>query len=333
MADVAIALGHVQDDIPRSGARPSWATLLSDAQYVRLMSLVDEEIGRRDVRSGRVGPLVTMYLSDATYVQAALPNLVQYCHRAPEERWPQIVRAYLDTAVRGEELIAESSALARDLGRALPLIRARIQPADMYDPSGWGQFVRRPLALGIVETLVYDLPSQVMNVRAAHVQRFGLADDELRARALANLADAAEPQWEDIALGGELAMRSLRLPGAAFYAASHLLLLDRHVSEAPYGVICFVPTRETLLLHVIKDRHSLDVLRHAVLPALELFKEGPGSLSPYPYWWKDGFITALTYLIRDDAALFFAPDRFRREVLEPLGASPHRSKTREPGRQ
>ena len=38
--------------------------------------------------------------------------------------------------------------------------------------------------------------------------------------------------------------------------------------------------------------------------------DGPGSLSPYLYWYHDGEFTVLPYESEDDALTFVPPDEF-----------------------
>jgi hypothetical protein len=130
------------------------------------------------------------------------------------------------------------------------------------------------------------------------------------AAALANVraASALEHQRIELPTGGALEL----LTGTNdYFAASHLLFLDEYVSPAPpAGVLVGAPNRHGLVLHRIQGMEVIPALQALLGIVPGMHAEGPGSISPNLYWWRDGTFTLLPAEIEDGQINFRPPQVF-----------------------
>ena len=126
--------------------------------------------------------------------------------------------------------------------------------------------------------------------------------------ALANVrTDALETQ----PMGERGASAAVACLADHFFAASHALLLaERLPPEATDGAIFAVPHRHALLYAPIVDLGVVESLNRIIVTAVGMFQQGPGSISPGLYWWRDGSITLLPAQVDGKKVAFAPPDEF-----------------------
>lgn len=77
----------------------------------------------------------------------------------------------------------------------------------------------------------------------------------------------------------------------SWWVASLLLDLGLYLSpQNPHGALAMVPVRDALLFHEIVDETAVISLRAMAELGLQFHFEGPDSISPHVYWWRDGEI-------------------------------------------
>ena len=59
-----------------------------------------------------------------------------------------------------------------------------------------------------------------------------------------------------------------------------------HIGER--GAIVSMPIRHSVLVHPIDDSTVRPAIAGMIPITRQLFKQGPGSVSPHLYWWRDG---------------------------------------------
>ena len=96
-----------------------------------------------------------------------------------------------------------------------------------------------------------------------------------------------------------------------FFAASHALILgERLPPEAKDGAVFAVPHRHALLYAPIVDLGVVGSLNRIIASAVGMFQQGPGSISPGLYWWRDGSVTLLPAQLDGQKVAFAPPDDF-----------------------
>jgi hypothetical protein len=249
--------------------------------------------------------------------ELGLTNLAQLCHSASRRDWAEGVASHFDNIFAAMDAEAELDELARSFESVRALLKVRLYPGaalqgmEPTPPTSW------ELAEGLTAALVYDLPTSVRTVSSEHFQSWNKGREELLETALANVrADSVESRTMDEGASGSIACYADH-----FFAASHALMLgERLAPGTSHGAVFAVPNRHTLLYAPIVDLGIVESINKLILTALALFEEGPGSISPWIYWWREGSVTLLPSEVAAESVQFVPPDEFV-EVLNALPAA------------
>jgi hypothetical protein len=305
-------------DRPTTHEPPSWARFMRDGEWQIFLAAVELELRRRNWR----------YRLEDGYVWApwgaqadegeealSLQNLAQLCHAAGTEQFPRVIAQHFDALVTGRKDRVMADTLAGDLTAARPYLKVRLYPRETFRVDG-DQFIVRDVADDLCAVLCFDLPSNVVTVNAESLDRWSCTADDVWYQALANLRRTEHGAVDDLDVGGAVLKA---MTGDSFFVASNLLLLGDYLDrELPWGALAAVPNRHTLVFHPIVDMTALRAIDAMVVMASGMCAEGPGSISPNLFWWRDGALRTLPSVEADDHFEFVPPDDFVTEVLEPL---------------
>jgi hypothetical protein len=119
-------------------------------------------------------------------------------------------------------------------------------------------------------------------------------------------------------MGGEGASAPIACFADHFFAASHALLLAERIPPAAKGSAVFtVPHRHALLYAPMADMGVVESINRLIPTTAAMFQDGPGSISPGLYWWRDGDVSLLPSHFDGGTAHFAPPDEFV-QALETL---------------
>ena len=96
-------------------------------------------------------------------------------------------------------------------------------------------------------------------------------------------------------------------------------LEDYIESPTPYGAVVAVPHRHVVVFHAIRNLGVVKAISAMLPVAFGMYQEGPGSISPNLYWYRDGKFTLLPSKVTAKEITFLPPDTFVTEVLNILG--------------
>jgi hypothetical protein len=244
-----------------------------------------------------------------------LTNLAQVCHQVGRGRWSEAIGQHFDNLFAATDADAELRERARDFEAVRTILKVRLYPGaslggmEPSPPASW------ELAPGLTAAFVYDLPTTVTTANADQVAGWRRDHQELLAVALDNLrTDPVETQ----AMGAVTAA-----VGDHFFAASHALLLgERLPAEAGGQAVFAVPHRHALLYAPMVDLGVVQAINQLIVSAVSMFQEGPGSISPGLYWWREGSVSLLPAQFDGRNVQFAPPDEFV-QVLNRLSAVPN----------
>jgi hypothetical protein len=243
-----------------------------------------------------------------------LQNIAQKCQSAPRERWVTLIGEHFDSLfMAAPEGLHPTQLDIADFESLRTRVRVRLYPESVLKQTM--SLVQRPLAEGLLEALVLDLPKSVRTISRSEIAQWPLDEDELFMLGRRNLAGSAFLEETRVQLpGSELYM----LSGDNFYAASHLLILERYQTRPmPHGMLLSTPKRDVILAHYIKDIGVLEAISGMLEVTVSMYDEGPGSLSPHLYWMRNGAFTTLNYTLKDGAFGLVPPSEFS-DVLHEL---------------
>jgi hypothetical protein len=186
-------------------------------------------------------------------------------------------------------------------------LRARLYPLDLLSQSV--EAVHRPGPEGTVEVLVIDLPRSVRTVARSEANAWPADDVELFAIGRANLTLNGKLIDNTVAVqpGVDLHLYT----GDTFYAGSHALILESYLpANLPNGVLVGFPKRDVLLAHHIHNIGVTEAIGAMLQAILGMYRDGPGSLSPNLYWFRNGEFTMLPYQLHEESLDFSPPEAF-----------------------
>ncbi|MBW8483307.1 hypothetical protein [Actinomadura parmotrematis] len=257
-----------------------------DGTLDSLLVLVAESLGY----GCRALPGDVVLLEGAARLHVSMRNLRQLARLVPRDDWPALVSDHVTTIVTAIEEPLDLS----DFELAQHLLRTRVYPAE----ADSGVLASRPFAAGLIEAVVVDTPTTVRTVTTEEMHGWPVSGDALFMLGRSNVRADGPLEHEEQDLDG---VRVSVLHGWTFYAVTHLAWLEQYLTIGPYGALVIAPNRSLIVAHALRPgRDARDRHRTAVAAATELqahahraYEEGPGSLSPDLYWWRNGELTLL----------------------------------------
>ena len=297
--------GTRDGEVAEAVAQPWWPSNLSVEQRASILSIVEDYFRRSgDAIAIRDGVATRRFNG----TQFGLMNLVQVCAQIPQAQWKETIHGHFDGIARSADAQRELEQKAKVWTAIESMLVPRLWRTEDL-PSDAPIFVSRIDLEGISTVLAFDLPEISTNVKPEHAAAWDIAHAQVFARALRNLREQHPVDLGTQEL--EPAVSVTLLAADHFYAASHVLLLDEYPDcIGPYGAVVAVPHSHGVLCHPI---HSIDVVRaiNRLMPiATGMWKEGPRSISPDLFWYREGRFTRLPYRIEDKKLVFEPPAVF-----------------------
>jgi len=307
-------MGDSNDRSSGDDGGAGWASFFSAREQAEFLRRIDESLAAQgllfEVRDGTVHVVL-----DGKQHQFGLLNLAQQCAQSERGEWRGLIDHHFGCVFGTVRDQGEVDALVRDFARARPLLKSRLHAREYVETAG-GHVAARPLADDLVVALCLDLPTSVRTVGWDEARGWGLTDDALFALALENVRAEEPLHQEHLTIPGDADLTALY--GESFFAATHLLMLERYLAGSHRdGAVIAVPHRHALLVHPIVDLSVVTAINARNPRARRLYLEGPGSISPHLYWWTPERLVQLPAEMGDDGIEFFPPDEFV-QVLDRL---------------
>jgi hypothetical protein len=294
-------------DSPRNRA-PAWAVRLGDAGFFAFIETVERYFARRKLPielNSAEGVLIPSsgHLNGCSL---GLQNIAQKCQAVPRERWSMLIDEHFDSLFvsgAGEDPMAVDM---RDFESLRSRLRVRLYPESILKQTM--SLVQRPLAEGLLEVIVLDLPKSVRTISRSEIDGWPLDEDGLFMLGRKNLASSCFLEETRVQLPGS---DLHTLTGDSFYTASHLLVLERYISRPmPHGLLLSAPKRDVILKHYIQDIGVVEAISGMLDVTVSMYDDGPGSLSPHLYWYRNGAYTTLNYAVKDGGFSLMPPSDF-----------------------
>lgn len=304
---------HTDDDLPV----PSWARQLGRQGYNTFLLLIESYFRSRDIRieidrvAGLVRPASGNIASNSVF---GLQNIAQACRQADRDEWRDLIAAHFDAIFDTSSDDNAFKVDMSDFARLRNRLRARLYPIDVINHAA--EVVQRPGPEGTLEVLALDLPTTVRTVSRLEADAWHIDPDDLLDIGRQNLRNT--PRLVETIVPLEQGTRFKVLSGDSHYAASHALFLDDYLpDDLLHGVLVGIPKRDVLLVHEIRDMGLMEAATMLLQIIIAMHHDGPGSLSPYLYWYRNGEFTVLPYEIDNTTLALLPPEEFA-GVIEQL---------------
>jgi hypothetical protein len=285
---------------------PEWASFMRLDEYEEFIAAVEAELVGRGYTVSFTGDGGVDAQGGANPGMYGLFNLGQVCHANPRADWPGLIRSHFAHL----EASAQAHDGPIDLETARPLLRLRAYRLSDNRPEVFERMIRVPLAEDLVMALAIDLPTTVRTTTQDDIDHWALPLDELVAIAASNMADEMRT-YERQTIPTKAGSTIEASVGDTFFVSSQAYRFGDFVGDAPFGALIALPNRHLLLWHVIRDaRATLDAVQAMVGIADGAYREGPGSLTPELYWWRDATWTRIPATVSKKGMDIAPPDAF-----------------------
>jgi hypothetical protein len=285
------------------GKVPDWAEFMEPDEYAAFRRLADDwlrtNVGPfREIDGGGVEVPPSQGGEPMTI---GLTNLAQKCHAIPRSEWAAQIDGHLGSLFRNPS--PKQDPVFEEVRSQ---IKVRVFPEDALPPDARAVLITRPVAPGLLAALAIDYPETVVSLNPDMPAKWGRTPDELFELGLANVRVQDQP---DIDLLQDTSIRLLS--GESFFVATWVLMLEERMQPvSPHGALVVVPTRHAILFQPIVDAGVVKSIGPLLGVADAECRQGPGSISPNLYWWKDGHLTLLPARLEGRKVDFVPPDEF-----------------------
>ena len=223
-----------------------------------------------------------------------LLEVAQHCNLRPRADWKSMISSHLRTI--GEHLDVAASFSMFDL-------RIRLVPDAPADADTFAKFGARAFADGIVQLLAVDVDNAVRCIAESEVEALGWDVEEAWRSAVMQTEMFEQPEELHQIDVGDASF--LHLFGQRPYTASMIGVVDRLIESTAqigeFGAIVSMPLRHSILVHPVEDNSARTALSALVPITRQLYKQGPGSVSPHLYWWQRGTLTLIPTVFDTDS--------------------------------
>ena len=292
----------------RKGDVPNWAEFMEPDEYAEFRRLTDDWLRShagsfRDIDGGGVELPPT---EDGRPTTIGLTNLAQKCHAVPRSEWADLVDGHLGSLFRIPASLEDP-----DFGEVQSQIKVRIFGEDILPPDARAVLITRPVAPGLLAALAIDYPDTVASLNPEIPPKWGRTPDELFELGLSNVRAQDVP---DLSVIENSSIRLLS--GDSFFVATWVLMLEERMQPvSAHGALVIVPHRHAVLFQPIVDVSAVKAIGPLLGIADSQCRQGPGSISPSLYWWKDGHLTLLPSELKGTRIQFSPPEEFNQMLL------------------
>jgi hypothetical protein len=298
----------------RGPSAPHWARFFTRDQYANFQEHIERELRSRGLQYKVSDGVVHLEGLSEEPQQMGLQNVAQLCNQTEAENWPGLIQTHFENLFAAREQRQKLQEQKTDFAAIKHLLKVRIFPEEMPEKVRENS-VSYLLAPGILAMLSYDMPTSIETVAREDAAKWEMSDEALLELGLENVIAQDQVKLETIDVPD--GPRLYAVVGESFFTATHALQLERHIAgSAEHGALVALPHRHAVLFHPIHNKNAIPAVQAMLVMAHGMHADGPGSISPSLYWWRDGKLTLLPSHIEKKKLVFEPPDDFARVIAE-----------------
>lgn len=295
---------------------PEWASFFNEDEYSNFIIAVTQYFSKLGADFEIDGGVLLVNENDFGFGRLGLLNIAQRCKQSESDQYDQIVQDHFESMRRSREFTAEFETYVDDFERAKEYLGVRLYAQEYIAHLGKDKVLGEDYTEGIYAMLVFDLPDTVMNVQPEQLDKWGKSLEEVFEVGLNNIKEKYPFDFRKEDIEGMDVFFSIN---DHFFSGNILFDLDDYPEAlGEKGALVGFPHRHTVMFKPIDDMEFLQALNFMISATYGMHQEGPGSVSPYLYWYHDGKLTHLPYEIEDNSLKFIPPQEFN-DMLEDLG--------------
>lgn len=272
--------------------RPVDFEFMPSIEWLEFHCELYDVVAELDLAVSRIDPGVVRLRNGRSL---GLLQLAQHCHLTSRDHWRDLITAHLRTMTAHLGEIVEPFSMFD--------LRVRLAPDTPGDADTFRRFGARRFAEGVVALLCVDVADAIRTVPAREVRELGWDIDEAWASATIQTQLLEQPtELHTIDLG---AASFVHVFGERPFVASMANVVDSLISEiseiGEHGAIVSLPSRHSLLVHPVTDATVHDAMDGLIPITRQLFRQGPGSVSPHLYWCVEQRLVWIPTVLHSDA--------------------------------
>jgi len=223
-----------------------------------------------------------------------LRNIAQDCRQTEEGHWRVIIENYF----RQIESIRENAFSVGDkpFAEVADLLAVRLWPNGTLQNVGAGNLIYREDLEGTISTLVLNLPDSIQAVTPQMATSWEKSKDELFNIGFDNVFAHCKPDIAETVLAGDIKTVTLS-NNNDFLTATHVFFIEKYPNcIGKYGSLVGIPLRDIVVCYPINDNQIARAIQVLVPTIKDVYVEGPGSVSPYVYWYHEDCFEAVHYV-------------------------------------
>ncbi len=223
-----------------------------------------------------------------------LRNLAQNCRPSEPNQWANIIESHFQLTER--VMVSNQNLKTTDFSDVAELLVIRLWPEGTLVNVNPNEIIYRKELYGTISTLSLDLPDSILAVTPKMAQGWGKDLDELFKLGYKNVTILCKPNIIETDLGGSGKSFMITLDNN-YLTSTHILLLEDHPEcIGQFGALVSTPVRDIVVSHPLGEKQDLgrDALMMAYV-TYDVCKNGPGSVSPYLYWYFNGNYETVDY--------------------------------------
>ena len=240
--------------------------------------------------------------------QFGLTNLSQYCSQARDDEWQNVIAGHFDGIVQSLLEQHEFKERLQDWNEARPRIALRLwheQPFTNLESTVY--------TIDLPHTVtkpVFDLSFGIRSMTNDDIAHWNKSIEEIFKVGLDNVRAMHDLPDPEVALEREYGT-IYAFSGESFFVSSIALFLEDYPEVlGTYGALVGIPTRHALLSYPIDNINVVQAVQEMIPIIMGMERDGPGSISQYLYWFRDGEFILLPVTIDGTNAQFTPPDEF-----------------------
>jgi hypothetical protein len=251
------------------------------------------------------GTVATVHMPEQS--QITLEPLREICAGRPQRIWRDLIAEYVLPFVASMDSLPDLS----DWSAVRPTLRTRLR--HVSDRTTDDHVLGRPLAEGLLETVVVDTPSTSVGFDTGLLNDLSVTPEQVWAAAREQVRRHEPVAVETVELDGHVLTCLLTARSVdSFYVASHLPWIADLVAVGPLGLAVGVPDQRCVVTSPLASP-VVPTVRAVFAATGQRHDTRSGGVSPDVYWWRDGVIRriARTPHHGEDLGLVWTPDYLR----------------------
>ncbi|MCU0434119.1 MAG: hypothetical protein MUC87_11740 [Bacteroidia bacterium] len=287
---------------------PEWASFFSGHEYLRFIKEVNNYFKAKNLQYTIGDGSIFVSENSFGFGKMGLLNLAQRCKNEHIDQYGAMIADHFELMARSHDSFDDFAKQANEFEKVRRDIGVRLYTEEYIAGIGKENTLGKDFAGNIYAMLVYDLPESVINVQPDALQKWGKTLDELFDEGIANMKARYPLTLSKETLEGVniwiTQADHFFTPNIAFDIHNHPQINGSH------GTLVGLPGRHVALFYPIENLEVVKAVNMLISIVYNMHQRGPGSLSNFIFWYRDGEFTSLPYQIEENKIQFKPPVEF-----------------------